>query len=107
MALTLGVLNVLPPPPTCQIDRLLVELAVCNLLFHAALLVLRPRAGRLVGGGGPQRGHHLLATQSLAMTLLRHLQPELVVHPEVARAHISVSDDSVWTQRDSLKLEQH
>lgn len=102
VALTLYVLNVLPPAPTCLIDRLLVELAVCNLLFHAALLVLWPRAGGLVGGGGSQRSHHLLATQSLPLTLLRHLQPELVVHPKVARTHISVSDDSVWMDKDSF-----
>lgn len=93
-------LHILAPPPTCQIDRLLVELAVRNLLFHAPLLVLRPRAGRLVGSWRPQRGHHLLATQSLPLTLLRHLKPELVVHPEVARTHISVSDDSVWMEKE-------
>lgn len=93
-------LHGLAPPPTCQIDRLLVELAVCNLLFHAPLLVLRPRTGWLMGGRGSQRGHHLLATQSLSLTLLRHLQPELVINPEVARTHISVSDDSVWMEKE-------
>jgi len=85
-----------PSPLTCLTRRggLLEELADRKLLLEPALLILGPGAGRLLRGGGPERGRHLLVAQGFPLTLLRHLQSELVVRPVVARAHISVADHS-------------
>lgn len=81
-------------PLTCLKSSLLEKLAVRKLLLNPVLLVLAPGAGWLLRGRGTERGGHLFATQRFPLTLLRHLQSELVVRAIVARPDVSVSDYS-------------
>lgn len=80
--------------PTCLKRSLVEKFAVCALLLDPAFVVLGARAAGVLRRRPAERGRHLLATQSLPVALLRHLQPELVVDAVVARPHIPVSDDS-------------
>lgn len=81
---------------TCLECSLLKEHSVGKLLLHPALLFLGPDLGLLLSGGGQQSGHYFLSAQGLPLTLLRHLQPELINHPVMTGPHIPMADHTVW-----------
>lgn len=83
-----------PPSFTCLKCGLFEELAVRARLLRPALLVLRAGPGGVLRGRGPQRGRHLFTPQGFPLALLRHLKPELVVHPIMAGPQVPVPDDS-------------
>lgn len=80
---------------TCLECSLLEKHSVGKLLLHPALFFLGPDLGLLLSSRGQQSGHDFLPAQCLPLTLLRHLQTELIDHPIMAGPHVPVADHAV------------